>query len=114
MRAPAERMACPPSAAAPIAPSVRASCMGSRAAGSARLTSGITAIASASLTTPRTPGMRSATRPLRRGLRPEATWISPESARTAAAQWVGPCTSRPLRSAMPPSRSLSSGTGLVT
>ena len=43
--------------AAPIAPSVRASCIGSRAAGSARLTSGITAIASASLITPRTPGI---------------------------------------------------------
>ena len=38
----------------------------------------------------------------------DATWISPSRPRTAAAQCVGPCTSSPLRSAMPPSRSFSS------
>ena len=37
----------------------------------------------------------------------------PFESRTAAAQWVGPCTSRPLRSAMPPSRSLPSAIGLI-
>ena len=60
LREPAVRIAWPPSAAAPIAPSVRRSCIGSRASGSARLTSGMTAMASASFTMPRTPGKRSA------------------------------------------------------
>ena len=100
-------------AAAPIDPSVFMSCIGRRASGSARFTSGITTIASASFTTPRIPGRRAAARPPSSGLRPEATFTSPSSVRTAAAQCVGPCTSRPLRSAMPPSRSLSSGTGAV-
>ena len=112
-REPAVRIACPASAAAPIEPSVFRSCIGSRASGSARLTIGITAIASASFTTPRIPGRRSAARPPRSGFRPDATFSSPFSVRTAAAQWVGPCTRRPFRSAMPPSRSLSSGTGAV-
>ncbi len=89
------------------------SCIGRRASGSARFTSGITAIASASLTTPRTPGTRSAALPPRSGLRPDATLTSPEPVRTAAAQWVGPCTSKPFRRAMPPRRSFSSGTGAV-
>ena len=58
-----------------IAPSTRASWKGSLAAGSARLTSGITTIASPSRTTPRTPGTPSKARS--RGLRPEATSSSP-------------------------------------
>src|SRR5262245_39232337 len=74
----------------------------------------MTAIASASFVIPRTPGRRSEARPPRSGLRPDATLISPSRARTAAAQWVGPWTSSPLRSAMPPSRSLFSGVGEVT
>ena len=45
--------------------------------------------------------------PRTRGLGPEATAIAPSAARTAAAQCVGPWTSRPLRSAMPPRRSFS-------
>ena len=97
-------------AAAPMAPSVRTSCIGSCASGSARLTSGITAIASASFTTPRRPGT-----PLGgaaaegRACGPTRPRARRSRVRTAAAQWVGPCTSSPLRSAMPPSRSLSSG-----
>ena len=57
---------------------------GSLASGSARLTSGITANASPSRTTPRTPGISSTAR--RRGLRPDAVRTSPASSRTAAAQ----------------------------
>ena len=77
LRTPADRMAVPPTAAAPIAPSVLTSCIGSRASGSARLTSGITAIASASFMTPRTPGTASAALAPRLGLGPDATLISP-------------------------------------
>ena len=88
-----------------------ASWNGSRASGSARLTSGMTAKASASRATPRTPGTPSAARS--RGLRPEATFDLAGAVRTAAAQCVGPWTSRPLRSAMPPRRSLLVGLGLI-
>jgi len=77
------------------------------AAGSPRLTSGITANASASRATPRTPGIGSTARS--RGLRPDATSMPPSAPRTAAAQWVGPWTSRPLRRAIPPRRILSAG-----
>ena len=48
---------------------------------------------------------------VKKGL-PEATLTSPSLVRTAAAQWVGPWTRRPLRRAIPPRRSLSSGTGI--
>ena len=65
----------------------------------------MTAKASARRTTPRTPGTASAART--RGLRPEAAFTSPVDVRTAAAQWVGPWISSPLRRAMPPSRSFS-------
>src|SRR5215211_4070351 len=68
----------------------------------------MTAIASARRITPRAPGI-AVTRPFVRGLRPDATPIDPSAARTAAAQWVGPCTSRPLRRAMPPRRRVSGG-----
>jgi hypothetical protein len=100
----------PPSEAAAATPITVGLSNGSFAAGIAFLTSGITANASPSRTTPRTPGTPST--PLTRGLRPEATRISPCLSRTAAAQWVGPCTSRPLRRAIPPRRSLPSVTGL--
>src|SRR4051812_8275325 len=98
-------MSRPPAAAAIIAPTTFASWNGSRASGSARLTSGMTAIASPRRTTPRTPASFSTART--RGLRPEAVAIVPSCRRTAAAQCVGPWTSRPLRSAMPPRRSFS-------
>src|SRR4051812_23245161 len=98
-------MSRPPAAAAIIAPTTFASWNGSRASGSARLTSGMTTIASPRRTTPRTPASFSTA--LARGLRPEAVAIVPSRRRTAAAQCVGPWTRRPLRSAMPPRRSLS-------
>ena len=47
-----------------------------------------------------------------RGLGPERDLDEPSLARTAAAQCVGPWTSSPLRRAIPPRRSLSSGTGI--
>ena len=83
----------------------RQSSNGSRAAGSRRRASGSTAIASASFSGPRRPGIFATSPGASSGLRAEATWISPAGSRTAADQWVGPWISRPLRSAMPPSRS---------
>ena len=77
VRAPVERMACPISAAPAMVARVLTSCIGSLAAGSARLTRGITAMASASLVTPRTPGIFSLARPPRSGLRPEADFDLP-------------------------------------
>src|SRR3954466_10794902 len=94
--------------AAATATTVRSS-NGSLASGSARRTSGITAIASPRRTTPRMPGMRP-TAPRTRGLGPDPTAIVPSALRTAAAQCSRPWTSRPLRSAMPPRRSLASAT----
>src|SRR5680860_458778 len=91
----------------PIAPRTRKSSNGRRAAGSRRRTSGSTTIASASLSGPRRPGSRLASFGASRGLRCEATCTWPSLSRTAAAQWVGPWISRPLRRAMPPSRSFS-------
>src|SRR3954447_4018312 len=79
------------------------------ACGRPRLTSGMTAKDSPRRARPRRPGMLS--KPWKRGLGPEATFTEPSLARTATDQWVGPCTSSPLRRAIPPSRSLSSGTG---
>ena len=76
--------------------------------GSRRRTRGSTAIASASFSGPRSPGSRAASFGASSGLRSEATSISPDGSRTAAAQWVGPWIRRPLRSAIPPSRSFSS------
>src|SRR3954451_15481170 len=71
----------------------------------------MTAIASPRRTTPRTPGRFSTA--CTRGLRPEAVAIEPSRRRTDAAQCVGPWTSRPLRSAMPPRRSLSATEDLL-
>ena len=81
-----------------------------RASGSARLTSGMTANASASFVTPRTPGHalgRASTRTS--GLRPDATLISPvlrrarrrpsASARARAARCAAPC--RPAAASRP-------------
>src|SRR4051794_13731250 len=81
----------------------------SLACGRPRLTSGMTAKDSPRRARPRRPGMLS--KPWKRGLRPEATFTEPSLARTATDQCVGPCTSSPLRRAIPPRRSLSSGTG---
>ena len=92
---------------APIAAATRGSSNGSRAAGRFVRTIGSTAIASASLSGPRSPGRRAASFGASSGLRAEATSISPSRLRTAAAQWVGPWISSPLRRAMPPSRSFS-------
>ena len=93
---------------AAIAPTTRGSSKGSRAAGIRRRTSGSTAIASASLNGPRRPGTLATSFGASSGLRSEATSIAPSVPRTAAAQWVGPWIRRPLRSAIPPSRSFSS------
>ncbi len=90
---------------AAVAPRTRLSSNGMRAERIRLRTSGSTSIDSASLIGPRRPGAL-ATRPgTSSGLRSEATSIEPSGRRTAAAQWVGPWTSRPLRRAMPPSRS---------
>src|SRR3954463_14397270 len=107
--APRTRRRSRPAAAivAALAPRTRASCQGSWASGSARLASGITAMASPRRRTPRAPGTRR-TGPRTRGLRPEATPIVPSLRRAATAQCVGPCTSSPLRRAIPPRRSFSS------
>jgi hypothetical protein len=78
----------PPSEAPAATASTDGSWNGSRASGSPRLTSGITANASASRATPRTPGIGSAARS--RGLRPLATFTAPSLVRTAAAHCVGP------------------------
>src|SRR5205085_10475347 len=94
----------PPSAAPNNSPKTFPSLKGSFACCSARLTSEMTTIASPSRTPPRTPASFST--PGTRGLRPDAVAIVPSRRRTAAAQCVGPWTSRPLRSAMPPRRSL--------
>ena len=66
-------------------------------------TDGSTANASPRRTSPRASG-RSVSGPARsRRLRPEATISRPSSSRTAAAQWRGPWTRRPLARAIPPS-----------
>ena len=66
-----------------------------------RRTRGSTSSASSSLAGPRTTGpFHGNSR-----LRPLATSISPPSVRTAAAHDVGPWTSTPFASAMPPRRS---------
>ncbi len=73
-----------------------------------RRTSGSTAIASASFSGPRSPGIAAASPGASSGLRSEATSMLPvRGPRTAAAQCVGPWISSPLRSAIPPSRSFS-------
>ena len=92
---------------APVAASTRQFSNGMRAPRSRRRASGSTAIASASFSGPRRPGTRAtssgpAPACARRRLR-----SSRRESRTAAAQWVGPWISRPLRSAIPPSRSRS-------
>ena len=103
------RRASAPVIEAPAAtPITEASWNGSRAEGSARLTSGITAIASPRRTTPRTPGTPSA-RVQRAACARRRPRPRPCAVRTAAAQCVGPCTSSPLRSAIPPRRSFSVG-----
>ena len=90
----------------------RQSSNGSRASGRRRRTSGSTAIASASFSGPRTSGALAASSGAIRGFGSEATAISPSGPRTAAAQWVGPWISSPLRSAIPPRRKVSrSGIG---
>ncbi len=71
-----------------------------RISGSDRRARGRTSNDSSSLTGPRRSGCSAeSTR-----LRPDATLSRPSSVRTAHAQDVGPCTSTPFSSAIPPSR----------
>ena len=90
---------------AAIAPSTAGRSNGKRACGSARRTIGSSANASASRSGPRSTGV--VTEAPKRGLRPEATWSVPSASRTAQPQAVGPCTSTPFCSAIPPSRIVS-------
>ena len=80
---------------------------GNLASGNARLTSGMTARASARRKGPRTNGVETLSPKRRFG--PEAARIEPSCARTAAPQDVGPWTRTPFESAIPPSRSFSIG-----
>ena len=74
---------------------------GSRAAGSARRIAGRTATASSSFAGPRSSGgVRSS---VRKRLRSAATSSVPSGRRIAHAHAVGPCTSTPFASAIPPS-----------
>ena len=90
------------------APITRTSSKGRRAERSSRRAIGITAKASAILSGPLRIGTLPKRVPPKSGFGPDATSISPASVRAAAAHDVGPWISRPLRSAMPPSRSFSS------
>src|SRR3989454_4162409 len=81
---------------------------GSFASGSACLICGMIAMASSRRTGPRSSGL--STLLARRRLRWAATFSCPSSVRIAQAQAVGPCTSTPFASAIPPSRSFSSVT----
>src|SRR3954469_2122004 len=103
------RMRAPTIEVAAATPSTDGFSKASLASGRPRLTSGMTANASPRRASPASPGMSS--RPWNGGLGPLATLTDPSLARTAADQCEGPWTSRPLRIAMPPRRSLSSGTG---
>src|SRR5882724_9753310 len=89
-----------------IEPSTRGLCIGSLAAGSARLICGNTASASAKRAGPRRNG--AFTFAARKRLYSAATWIFPSSPRIAQAHEDGPCTSTPLGRAMPPRRIVSS------
>ena len=84
----------------------RALASAARASGSARFTCGSSANASASRAGPRSSGFVTL-EAARRRLRRATTFSSPSSVRMAHAQAVGPCTSTPFASAMPPSRTLS-------
>ena len=77
---------------------------GSRASGSLRRSSGIIANDSASRSGPRRNGVW--TPGANRRLRADATLISPDGVRIAHAHAVGPCTSTPFESAIPPRRIL--------
>ena len=94
-------------ALASVAASTTGRSKGNRASGSLRRTSGMTAKDSASRTGPRKNGCWILDASNR--LRALATLISPESVRIAQAQEVGPCTSTPLTSAIPPKRILVMG-----
>jgi hypothetical protein len=91
---------------APRAAALPAPSTGSRASGSLRRMIGSRYPISAMRSTPRTPGTVSSAWGSS-GLRPEARRNSPSGVRTAAAQWSRLCTKIPLRSAMPPSRTVS-------
>ena len=90
------------------AASTRRSSNGSRATGRLRRAIGMKAKPSARRSGPRRTGIEEAG-PGKVGLRPEATRIVPSGARAAAAHEVGPWTSRPFFSAIPPRRSGGSG-----
>ena len=83
---------------------------GKRACGSARRTVGRSANASARRIGPRRIGIFRRATGARCGLCPDATCSVPSSSRTAQPHAVGPWTSTPFWSAMPPSRTVSSGT----
>ena len=94
-----------PTALASIAAITAGRSNGRRALGSARRTDGSTAIASSSFSGPRSNGgVRSS---LTKRLRSAATSIVPSGRRIAQPHEVGPCTSTPFGSAIPPSLSLS-------
>jgi hypothetical protein len=88
-----------------IEPSTSGRSKASRASGWARRIRGSSRTASSSRAGPRRSGL--VTSLPRSRLRPEATFSSPSSVRTATAQAVGPCTSTPFCSAIPPSRTFS-------
>ncbi len=96
---------------ATIDPSTIGRSKGSRASGRARRIRGSRRNASSSLAGPRRSGL--VTSAARRRFRPEATFSSPSSVRTATAQAVGPCTSTPFWSAIPPSRIFSSASAIA-
>ena len=89
------------------APTTFGSSNGSRAEGTDIRAIGITAKASASRSGPRIIGTLANRLPPKSGFGPEATSIVPSAARAAAPHEVGPWISRPLRRAIPPSRSFS-------
>src|SRR5512133_237499 len=92
-----------------MAASTRGRSNGSRASGSARRICGSSVITSASRAGPRRNGR--STSAARKRLRAETTFSSPSRVLTAQAHAVGPCTSTPFASAIPPSRIFSSGIG---
>jgi hypothetical protein len=82
----------------------------SRASGSLFLISGMTAKASSSRAGPRSNGRE--TLAARKRFFSAATFSSPFGSRIAQAHALGPCTSTPFASAIPPRRSFSSGIAL--
>ena len=101
-------------AVASATPSTRGSSIGSRAAGRPRRAIGITAKASASRSGPRRSGASSRAGPARR---PASAPRRPRCGRRACVprppRRRGPWISRPLRSAIPPSRSFSGAAGAL-